>query len=80
MADNAPPCFFERAQARAVGNQRLYFRGKRCMDIVAILCWLSLCGSPCSAAYALLIKLDSPGPVVGSNRKGSGCEIARPRC
>ena len=67
MADNAPPCFFERAQA-AVGNQRLYFLCKRCMDIVVSSAALVV-GSPFLLLIALLIKLDSPGPVLFKQKR-----------
>jgi diguanylate cyclase (GGDEF)-like protein len=43
-------------------NKRLYFLCKRCMDIVASLLFLAI-GFPLILLIALLIKVDSPGPV-----------------
>ena len=62
MADNVSEYYFERSQTR-VDDKRLYFACKRCIDIVLSATFL-IVGFPFLLLIALLIKLDSPGPVL----------------
>ena len=51
------------ALKRIVGEKRLYFLCKRCMDIVLSVLFLTIT-LPLLLLVAVLIKVDSPGPVL----------------
>lgn len=77
MVDSISPYFSEQTLTR-VRNKQLYFQCKRFMDVVLSVLFLLL-GFPFLLLIALLIKLDSPGPVLFKQermalRKGSEAE------
>ena len=65
MAHDISQHFSQQALAltRIVGEKRLYFLCKRCMDIVLSVLFLTIT-LPLLLLVAVLIKLDSPGPVL----------------
>ena len=65
MAHHVSQHFSQQALALTpiVGKKRLYFLCKRCMDIVLSVLFLTLT-FPLLLLVAVLIKVDSPGPVL----------------